>query len=92
LHAIDEDEQLHCLAGVRVNASEGMNGDGRVGSIHQHLPCVLVIHHLNREKLLAHQLVPIHEEFVAVKAMPILAPLGDLRRREAMDVGRRFGD
>jgi hypothetical protein len=92
LCTVDEDEQLHCPTGARAYASEGMNGDGWISSIRRCLPSVLVIHHLDGEQLLAHQLVPVRKKIITVKALPVFVALGDLHRREVMGVGCRLCD
>jgi GNAT superfamily N-acetyltransferase len=53
--------------------------------------CFIIVYELDDKQLLAHQLVPIGEQLVAVETMPVLASFGDLNRRETLDEGRCLG-
>jgi hypothetical protein len=48
---------------------------------------LVIVDELNGEQLLAHHLMAIREWLITVEAAAVLAPLGDLGHRQALDGG-----
>jgi hypothetical protein len=78
---VDEDSDLHGAARTRLDPSYRMDGYGGVISCGRGWMLVVVIDHLNGEQVLAHLLVPLLEEIIAMEALPILTLVSDLHER-----------
>jgi hypothetical protein len=78
---VDSHQQLHHLPGVRLYASQGMQGNGRLLGGHR-LVTLLIGEHLNHKKLLSNKSMTIREKIVAMETLAILPPLHNFRQRQ----------
>jgi hypothetical protein len=76
---------VHSPPSTRLDPGEGVDGDGWI------VDTLLIEHHFDAEEVFAVFFVFVDGELIIMKALVVLAALGDLRRRQA-DCGRWFVD